>query len=114
MEAIVSSFLGASILFFVYETDVVVEYAKLFRLNKLFEIDKYEKYLETASSGTYWEYLLFEKRSFLRNLISCPLCTSFWLNMSFFCVYKDWKMLFINLWLTLFLYLTLKSLLKKI
>ena len=56
MEALVYSFLIASILFFVYETDAFVEYVKLFRLNKLLEVDKYENYVEKFSGGSYWEY----------------------------------------------------------
>jgi len=69
MEALVYSFLGASILFFLYETEAFVEYIKLFRLHKPFEIDKYEKYLDTTN-GSYWEYLVWEKPNFLRKLVS--------------------------------------------
>ena len=113
MEALVYSFLSASILFFMYETEAFVEYVKLFRLNKLFEIDKYEKYLDKFG-GSYWEYLPFENPSFLRKLVSCPLCVSFWLNLGMLYFYNpNIPMFIVNLWLTLFLFLTLKTLLKK-
>ena len=114
MEALVYSFLSASILFFVYETEAFVEYVKLLRLNKLLEVDKYEKYLDTAGGGSYWEYLVWEKPTFLRKLVSCPLCVSFWLNLGMLYFYRPNLVMFVmNLWLTLFLYLTLKLLLKK-
>jgi len=114
MESIVYSFLGASVLFFLYDTDALVEYAKLFRLHKPFEIDKYEKYLDTAGGGSYWEYLTWEKPSFLRKLVSCPFCVSFWLNLGMLYFYRpNLPMFIVNIWLTLFLYLTLKFLLKK-
>ena len=113
MEALVYSFLNASVLFFLYDTEAFVEYVKLLKLNKAFEIDKYEKYLDTAD-GSYWEYLVWEKPNFLRKLVSCPLCVSFWLNFGMLYFYGPNLVLFvINLWLTLFLYLTLKFLLKK-
>ena len=114
MEALVYSFLIASILFFVYETDAFVEYVKLFRLNKLLEVDKYENYVEKFSGGSYWEYLTFERPSFLRKLVSCPLCVSFWLNLGALYFYTpNLPMLIVNIWLTLFLFLILKTLLKK-
>ena len=113
MEGIVYSFLGASFLFFIYDTDAVVEYIKLFRMDKLFEVDKYEKYLDTAGDGTYWEYLAWERPNFLRKLVSCPFCVSFWFNLGAAYFHQSWVMLVINIWLTLFLYLVLKTLLKK-
>ena len=112
MEALIYSFFGASFLFFLYETEAFVEYVKLFRANKLFEMDKYEKYLDTVG-GTYWEYLVWEKPSFLRKLVSCPLCVSFWFNLGALYFYQSGVMLVVNFWLTLFLYLILKFLLKR-
>jgi hypothetical protein len=112
MEGIIYSFLNASFLFFLYETEAFVEYIKLFRLNKFFEIDKYEEYLDSVGGG-YWEYLTFESPTFLRKLVSCPLCVSFWLNLGCLSLYGSWVFLVINFWLTLFLYLSLKTLLKK-
>ena len=42
MENLIYSFLNASVLFFIYKTEAFVEYVKLFRLGKLFEIEEYE------------------------------------------------------------------------
>tara|TARA_Y100000004_G_C8690763_1_gene317338 strand:+ start:250 stop:597 length:348 start_codon:yes stop_codon:yes gene_type:complete len=113
MESLVYSFLNASILFFLYKTDAFVEYVKLFRLEKVFEIDKYEKFLDTVGEGDYWTYLTFEKRNFIRKLISCPYCVSFWLNLATFSYHQNVVFLIINIWLTLFLFLTLNFLSSK-
>ena len=113
MEAIVYSFLGASLLFFIYDTEAFVEYSKLFKLNKVLEIDKYESYLDTAGDSSYWEYIVWENPSFLRKLVSCPFCVGFWYNLGALHFYASLPMLVINIWLTLFLYLILKTLLNK-
>ena len=114
MEAIIYSFLIANILFFVYETDFFVQYVKLFRLNRLFRINKYEEHLEsTGPDDSYWEWLSFEKQTFLRKLLSCPFCFGFWLNMAMYFLYEDLGILVITLWLSLFLYLVLKILMRR-
>tara|TARA_B100000959_G_C14380671_1_gene378027 strand:+ start:57 stop:404 length:348 start_codon:yes stop_codon:yes gene_type:complete len=113
MEHLLYSFLNASLLFFLYKTEAFVEYSKLFRLGKIFGIDKYEKWVDAVGDSSYWEYLTFERQTFLRKLVSCPFCVSFWLNALAFLYYENVVYLLINLWLTLFLYLLLTCLLKK-
>ncbi len=113
MENLIYSFLNASILFFLYKTDAFVEYVKLFRLGKLFEIDKYEKFLDTVGEGDYWMYLTFEKRNFIRKLVSCPYCVSFWLNLATFSYHQNVVFLIINIWLTLFLFLILNLMIER-
>ena len=113
MDYLVFSFLNATLLFFMYDTEAFVEYVKLFRLNKLFEIERYEKYLDTYGEGDYWDYLAFEKKTFLRKLLSCPFCVGFWMNVICFAFHKESVTLIVSLWLTLFLYLVLKFLLKR-
>ena len=115
MEAIIYPFLVANILFFVYETDFFVQYAKLLRLNKPLGIDEYEKHTLTPVGGedSYWEWLAFEKQTFLTKLLSCPLCTGFWLNVIAYFFHKEVGLLLVSLWLSLFLYLILKLVMKK-
>lgn len=114
MEAIVYTFLVANILFFMYETDFFVQYVKLFRLNKVFGVDNYERHLETVSADdTYWEWLAFEKQTFLRKLLSCPFCFGFWINVGIYFLYKDLGLFIINLWSSFFLFLVLKILARK-
>ncbi len=112
MEALVYPFLVANILFYLYETDFFVQYAKLFGLTKVFGIDRYEKHLENMDD-TYWEWLVFEKRTFIRKLLSCPFCSGFWLNVGVYYFYQNIGVLILNLWISLFLYLTLKLVMKK-
>ena len=113
MEHLVYSFLNASLLFYMYDTDAFVEYVRLFKLNKFFKIEKYEKYLDTFHEGNYWDYLVYEKKTFLRKLLSCPFCVSFWMNIIGFACHKESVMFIVSLWLTVFLYLVLKVLLKR-
>ena len=109
MEVIVYPFLVSVILFYMYETDVFVEYVKLFRLGKLFKIKQYED----GESDSYWEWLAFEKHTFLRKLLSCPYCFGFWVNALVYFLYKDLGLFIINLWLSLFLFLILKFVARK-
>ena len=108
METIAYPFLVSIVLFYIYETDFFVEYIKLFRLGKLFNIKEYEEHLVHGSEDSYWEWLAFEKQTFLRKLISCPYCLGFWLNVLVYFLYKDLGLLIMNLWFSLFLFLILK------
>jgi len=107
MEYIIYSFLASLILFFNYNTDVFVQYVRLFRLNRLFGVDKYDEHVDKFPDNSYWDFLLFERNSFLTRLISCPVCTSFWLNLGLFYFYRDLVVLVLNIWMTLFLYFIL-------
>jgi hypothetical protein len=108
METIVYPFLVSVVLFYIYETDFFVEYVKLFRLGKLFKIKEYEEHLALGTDNNYWEWLVFEKQTFLRKLLSCPYCLGFWLSVSLYFTYEDIGLFIMNLWLSLFLFLILK------
>ena len=113
METIAYPFLVSIALFYVYETDFFVQYVKLFGLSKLFNIEEYEEYLDENPDDSYWEWLVWDKQTFVRKLLSCPYCLGFWLNMLVYFLYKDLGLLIINLWLSLFLFLVLKVMLRK-
>ena len=114
MEVLVYPFLVATVLFYIYETDFFVQYIKLFGLKKVFKVDEYEKHLESLGSGdSYWSWLAFEKQTFLRKLLSCPLCSGFWLNIATYYGHQNIGLFIINIWLSLFLYFILKLLMKK-
>ena len=76
-------------------------------------LSEYEKYLDTVGEGDYWMYLTFKKRTFLRKLVSCPYCVSFWLNLATFSYHQNIVFLIINIWLTLFLFISLNFLSSK-
>ena len=107
MEHIFYSFLASTILFFLYKTDVFVEYVRLFRLNRLLLIDKYDDHAMEFPENSYWDFLLFEYNCFFTKLISCPVCSSFWLNLGLYFLYKDLVTFVLNIWMTLFLYFIL-------
>ena len=107
MEHIFYSFLASAILFFLYQTDVLVEYVRLFKLNKLFVLDKYDAHVDKFPDSSYWDFLLFEYNGFSTKLLSCPVCLNFWLNLGLYFTYRDPVTFVINIWMTLFLYFIL-------
>lgn len=113
MESLVYPFLVSVLLFYIYETDFFVEYVKLFGLAKLFKIKEYEDYLDDNPADTYWEWLAWDKKTFLRKLLSCPYCFGFWLNVAVCYTHKDLGLFVMNLWLSLFLFLILKFISRK-
>ena len=113
MELLAYPFLVSVILFYMYETDVFVEYVKLFRLNKLFKIKEYEDHQEHSPLDSYWDWVIWDKKTFLRKLLSCPYCFGFWLNVGVAYIHKDLGLFVINLWSSLFLFLLLKFISKR-
>ena len=113
MEHIVWAFLISSFLFFLYNTDAFVEYVSLFRLKKVFRLDKYEEHLRSYPLNSYWDFILYERSNFLTKLISCPICVSVWLNLGFFSYFRDMVALIFNIWFTLFLYFLLRVMFNK-
>jgi hypothetical protein len=93
MEALVVqaiNTLGASlatcgILIAWFNTDMLVQYIKLFRLTRFTYVEEYEKELFENPDLTYLNFAYFKEPSFINKLISCPYCVSFW--VSSFCSY---------------------------
>lgn len=110
----------AAILLFWYETDFVLEYGKLFRLNKFLGIDKYYEKKNFNLEMTYFLFVITTYKGFFIRLISCEICLSTWLSIIitgiFSLVSKDYSLLFmipLNIILGLTYYFILK-ILKKI
>ncbi len=62
-----------------FKTDAFLEYARLFRLAKVFEIDKYDKEYHNDFTLDYHTFLLREhKDSFFVKLVTCPVCLIVW------------------------------------
>lgn len=113
MEYIFYSFIASLALFFLYKTDVLVEYVRLFRLSKLFFVDKYDDHLIKFPANSYWDFLLFEYNNFFTRLLSCPVCLGFWINVGLYYMYGDLTLLVLNIWMTYFLYFILCMLYNK-
>lgn len=74
----------AAFSFLLYKTDFITEYARIFKLNRLFKIEEYycEKILSNGDSS-YFEFLNARYNTFLTKLMSCPYCLGFWLCVIF-------------------------------
>ena len=69
------------ILLIQFRTDGVLEYSRLFRLNRItFHKDFDNKYKEDVSL-TYLKYLRLYHNCFFVRLITCPICLSIWLGI---------------------------------
>lgn len=73
-------FLISSILVIWFNTEAFVEYSQLFRI-PFFKIKEY--YIEREKDCTidYHMYLKLHHNNFFTRLITCPVCTSFWLSL---------------------------------
>jgi hypothetical protein len=80
MDFILQIFWINFILFIWFETSGFIEYAKLFRLSKLFKIDKFEDYKKESNPGIkYLDYIRQKHNSFLSRLFTCTPCLNFWI-----------------------------------
>jgi len=104
-------FFVAFILIIWLKTEAFVEYARLFGLSKLLEIDKFDN--RTMYELTYPAFLLVNHNNFLTRLISCPICLGVWLNI-FVCLYfRDFTFFFIKILISLLLYFIVSVIIKK-
>jgi len=63
-----------------FETEALVEYVKLFKLN-WFKVTKYLIAKESNFELTYHSYLLQYHKNFFTKLITCPICLTTWLSI---------------------------------
>ena len=71
-----------------FETDAFVEYSKLFRLDKKFKINDWEKYREINPKLDYLGYLRLKHSSFFIRLITCKFCLCIWICL-IFCLFSN-------------------------
>jgi hypothetical protein len=80
MDFILQIFWINFILFLWFETDGFIEYAKLFRLSKIFKIDKFKEYKEESNPRiSYLDYIRQKHNCFLSRLFTCTPCLNFWI-----------------------------------
>lgn len=63
-----------------FETDALVEYAKLFGLKKAFRIDRWESHRDMNPKIGYFDYLRMKHSSFAIRLLTCPPCLLVWIS----------------------------------
>lgn len=64
-----------------FETEFLIEYAKLFRLQKVFNV--FKLFIEQEQAGSplnFKEFLISNYSSFFARLITCPICLVTWLS----------------------------------
>jgi hypothetical protein len=66
------------LLFIWFNTDAFISYSKLFRLSKLFKIDKWEQYRMINPKMDYISYIRNKHTNFFTKLITCKTCLTFW------------------------------------
>lgn len=105
---IVSS--SAYLLFVWFETNAIIEYAKLLRLDFLFYTKEYEESLEVAPDLPYALFIVTHKNTFVNRLLSCPFCLCTWMMIYFGVIFslmygvKIFSFIFLDWFAALFLY----------
>jgi len=65
-----------------FKTEAIVEYSKLFRIDKLLKVDKYLIYKNTNPDMDFMTFLLIKYPNFITKLMSCPFCINFWIVLA--------------------------------
>ena len=90
MEFILQVFWVNFILFIWFETDGFIEYSKLFRLHKLFKVDRFEVYKKESNPNiSYHSYLRQKHKSFISKMVTCVPCLNFWIVLITCLVFKS-------------------------
>ena len=71
-----------------FDTEVFVEYIKLFKLN-WFKVNEYLIARESNFELTYHTYLLYNHKNFFTKLITCPICLTTWLSIIFSLLFTE-------------------------
>ena len=93
------------------KTEAFVEYARVFGLSKLLEVDKFDD--RTMYELTYPAFLLVNHNNFLTSLISCPICLGLWLNIFVCLFFKDFSFFFVKVILSVLLYFIVSVMIRK-
>lgn len=63
------------------KTDIVLSYAKLFRLNKFFKETEYYEWAKEQVEPDYPSFLFATFPSFVTHLLTCPWCLTPWVSL---------------------------------
>lgn len=83
--ALVQALNVAALLMFIFDTNVVYQYLKLFGIVEKYRVFKlYQQYLSDYGTKNFFLYLGDTyPDSFVAKLFSCPYCLGFWLSVLF-------------------------------
>ena len=76
-----SIFLNSMIIFVLFNTNFIYEYAKLLKLDNIKIFQEYSDHIYKNDFINFITFLSF-KNNFFYKLISCPLCLNFWLALA--------------------------------
>lgn len=93
------------------KTEAFVEYARLFGLSKLLEVDLFDN--RSMYELTYPAFLLVNHNNFLTRLIACPICLGIWLNIIVCFFFKDFSFFFVKVVISILLYSILSITIRK-
>lgn len=75
---LICSCIMAALLIVWFRTDAYVEYARVFRLNKISFYQDFDAKKSEDARLTYFGYLRQYHNSFFTRLITCPICLGVW------------------------------------
>jgi hypothetical protein len=104
-------FFVAFVLVIWLKTEAFVEYARLFGLSKLLEINQFDN--RATHELNYPAFLLVNHNNFLTRLISCPICLGVWLNILVSLFFRDFSFFFIKTMVSILLYFIVSMSIKK-
>lgn len=106
---------SAYFLFIWFETNAVIEYAKILRLDSFFYTKEYEESLELAPDLPYSLFIVAHKDTFVNRILSCPFCLCTWMMIYFGFIFflalgfKVFGFIFLDWFAALFLYKSLSN-----
>ena len=80
MTVVNVGFLIATILLIWFKSDAFYHYVKLFGLDRLFFIEKYDKQKEDDPLLTYPQFIKMNFGGIISKILTCPLCFTIWIS----------------------------------
>jgi len=82
LNTLAASIATCGILIAWFDTDMLQQYLRLFRLTKLTYLNEYEEFMleNSKSEITFLQFSYIKEPNFINKLISCPFCFSFWIS----------------------------------
>ena len=107
---IIFCFINAFFLFVWFNTEAVIEYVKLLRLDKFLFVKEYEEAKQSVEDLSYPQYLEIYQKDFVNKILSCVYCFCSWttIYINFFLSFKfslfTFKFFGLDFFISLFIY----------
>lgn len=71
--------IAVAVVYVLYHTEALIEYGKLFKLNRFMKLEEYFCFkLSNGTGVNYFDFLKVRSNNFITRLMSCPYCFGFW------------------------------------